>query len=85
VVADFLRAGPHADRLSDATEVIARLRMIKGPEEIAMIRQAGRVAVAIGGKPQGAPACAPLAPPRGAPERTPGAASPALPLTLNPD
>ena len=48
VVADFLRTGPHAARLSDATEIIARLRMIKGAQEIAMIRQAGQVAIAMG-------------------------------------
>ncbi len=47
-IANYLREDLGVDRPSDATPVIAGMRVIKSPEEIRMIRQAGQVAVAMG-------------------------------------
>jgi len=48
LIADHLREGLHAGALLDGTRVVADMRMIKGPEELDMIRQAGQVALAMG-------------------------------------
>ncbi|MDX1512118.1 MAG: Xaa-Pro peptidase family protein [Gammaproteobacteria bacterium] len=48
VISDYLRSEHGISDPVDAVPVIARMRMIKGPEELDMIRQAGRVAVAMG-------------------------------------
>lgn len=50
VIADHLRAehGLRAQMIADATPMIAAMRMVKSAEELDMIRQAGRVAVAMG-------------------------------------
>ncbi len=48
VIADHLRAAHGLSEPADATPLIARMRMIKSPEELDMIRQAGQVAVAMG-------------------------------------
>lgn len=48
VVSEHLRSGHGIADALDATPVIARMRMIKNAQELDMIRQAGRVAVAMG-------------------------------------
>ena len=48
VVSDHLRSGHAISDAVDATPVIARMRMVKSAQELDMIRQAGRVAVAMG-------------------------------------
>ncbi len=48
MVSEFLRDRVDAAALIDGSDVIAAMRMVKTPEEIAMIRQAGEVAVAMG-------------------------------------
>ena len=48
VVSEHLRSGHGIPDVLDATPVIARMRMIKNAQELDMIRQAGRVAVAMG-------------------------------------
>ena len=48
VVSEHLRSGHGIADARDATPVIARMRMIKNAQELEMIRQAGRVAVAMG-------------------------------------
>lgn len=47
MVLERLRSELLATTLADASEILADLRMIKSPEEIAVMRQAGRVAVAM--------------------------------------
>ena len=48
VISDHLRSEHGISDAVDATPVIARMRMVKSPEELDMIRQAGQVAVAMG-------------------------------------
>lgn len=48
VVSDHLRSGHGIADALDATPVVARMRMVKSTQELDMIRQAGRVAVAMG-------------------------------------
>ena len=48
VISDHLRSGHGISEPADATPLIARMRMVKSAEELDMIRQAGRVAVAMG-------------------------------------
>lgn len=48
VISDHLRSEHGVSDAVDATPVIARMRMVKSPEELDMIRQAGQVAVAMG-------------------------------------
>ncbi len=48
VVADHLRRQHGLGEIADASPTIAAMRMIKSAEELDMIRQAGRVAVAMG-------------------------------------
>ena len=48
VISDYLRAEHGIADAVDAVPLIARMRMIKGPEELNMIRQAGQVAIAMG-------------------------------------
>ena len=48
VVSEHLRSGHGIADALDATPIIARMRMIKNAQELDMVRQAGRVAVAMG-------------------------------------
>jgi Xaa-Pro aminopeptidase len=48
VISDHLRSDHGLSEAVDATPMIAHMRMIKGSEELDMIRQAGQVAVAMG-------------------------------------
>jgi Xaa-Pro aminopeptidase len=48
VVTEFLREQVSNDRLRDASAAFSELRMVKSPEELEQVRQAGRVAVAMG-------------------------------------
>jgi Xaa-Pro aminopeptidase len=48
MVTEFLRQQVHADCLRDVTAALSELRMVKSPEELEQVRQAGRVAVAMG-------------------------------------
>ncbi len=48
VVSNYLREDLSIEKTADGTPVISQMRVIKGPEEIQMIRQAGQVAVAMG-------------------------------------
>ncbi len=48
VISDHLRSDHGTCDAADATPMIAHMRMIKSAEELEMIRQAGRVAVAMG-------------------------------------
>jgi len=47
VVLERVRGELPAATFSDASEILADLRVVKGPEEIAVMRQAGQVAVAM--------------------------------------
>jgi Xaa-Pro aminopeptidase len=47
-ILDYLRSDRGISEAVDGTPIIAHMRMIKGPEELDMIRQAGQVAVAMG-------------------------------------
>ena len=47
VIAEHLRAAHGTLELADATRLLAEMRMIKGAEELAVMRQAGQVAVAM--------------------------------------
>lgn len=47
LVAEGLRAEIPARRLVDATRLLAEMRVVKSPEEIVVMRQAGQVAVAM--------------------------------------
>jgi Xaa-Pro aminopeptidase len=48
VVTEFLREQVSNHRLRDASAAFSELRMVKSPEELEQVRQAGRVAVAMG-------------------------------------
>jgi Xaa-Pro aminopeptidase len=48
LISDHLRSEHGISDAIDGTPIIARMRMIKSPEELDMIRQAGQVAVAMG-------------------------------------
>ncbi len=48
MVSEYLRQQLATRPLADATDILAEMRVIKTPEEIEMIRQAGQVAIAMG-------------------------------------
>jgi Xaa-Pro aminopeptidase len=48
VVTEFLREQVPEDRLRDVSAALSELRMVKSPEELEQVRQAGQVAVAMG-------------------------------------
>ncbi len=48
VVSNYIREDLSIENPSNGTPIISQMRVIKGPEEIEMIRQAGQVAVAMG-------------------------------------
>ncbi len=48
VVSNYIREDLSIENPSNGTPIISKMRVIKGPDEIEMIRQAGQVAVAMG-------------------------------------